>query len=76
MSRIGVVFPEERPAAAAMAHEIVARFAAHEVRLARVGADESWGVGLDFVVSLGGDGNQSGAFIHAGYYPDRSCPSK
>ncbi len=57
MSRIGVVFPEERPAAAAMAQEIVAQFAAHEVRLARVGADESWGVGLDFVVSLGGDGN-------------------
>ena len=59
MSRIGVVFPEERPAAAAMADEIVARCSGHELRFApaRSGADAAWGEGLDFVVSLGGDGN-------------------
>lgn len=57
MSRIGVVFPDGRPAAAAMATEIATRFAAHDVRLAGPGDDASWGAGLDYVVSLGGDGN-------------------
>ena len=56
MSRIGVVFPEERPAAAATAAEIVARFG-DEVRVASLADDVSWGKGLDLVVSLGGDGN-------------------
>ena len=48
MSRIGVVFPEERPAAAATAAEIVARFG-DEVRVASLADDVSWGKGLDLV---------------------------
>jgi NAD+ kinase len=55
--RIGVVFPDERPAAAAMAAEIGARWAAHDVVVAASGDGAGWGAGLDFAVSLGGDGN-------------------
>ncbi len=51
-----MVFPEDRPAAAATAAEIVARFG-DEVRVASLADDVSWGEGLDLVVSLGGDGN-------------------
>jgi NAD+ kinase len=54
---IGVVYPEGRPAAEAMAEEIVLRFAGHEVRLASAPSDAAWAAGLDLVVSLGGDGN-------------------
>jgi NAD+ kinase len=57
MSRIGLVFPDERPAAAAMAAEIVERFGDHDVQVATRHSGGDFGRGLDFVVSLGGDGN-------------------
>jgi NAD+ kinase len=55
--RIGVVHPDARPAAEAMAAEIASRWSMHEVTIAAPGDGPGWGAGLDFAVSLGGDGN-------------------
>jgi NAD+ kinase len=61
VSAIGLVFPEGREAARAMAAELGVwlRGAGHEVRVA--GGDgapgREFGAGLDFAVSLGGDGS-------------------
>ncbi len=51
------MYPDGRPAAAAMATEIAERWSAHEVTVAGRDDTAAWGEGLDLAVSLGGDGN-------------------
>jgi NAD+ kinase len=61
VSRIGLVFPEGRDAAQLVARDLDTwlRAEGHEVRVAggETTPECSFGAGLDFAVSLGGDGN-------------------